>query len=668
MNSQHLSDIHCALVERITRHQYQMVSDEIWQESINLWQQTFDRQSGWSDIGLHQAEQDGQLIQAYFQRVLSLACEYHRTQSAVPAYCAIQAIEYWYQVNPHHWNWWWREIGLQRILGPIALLLEAVLPASLKQRIGEQFPRQATMTGANKADLANVMAYGALLMVDEVTFKRAMQALDETILVSVGEGVQADCSYHQHGAQLQNGGYGESFMAAVLPWVHVTRDTPYRFPIESQRVLVDYFLRGTVWMTRGGQWDLSTCGRAIAKPDLEKPNARFNLISQADMLTELFPQYSSFLTKYVRHLQGHDYPFSGFKPFWRSDYAVAANQKFAVSVKGNSCRTIPIEQGNQENTLGFWLGFGSMNINVSGIEYHNIFPYWDWRRIPGVTNPQIARAPHEWGQVEQKTHWAGGVSNGRWGLFSFELDVLQTTGLKSWFFFEDIIVALGAGISSTHQQEVRTTINQCHYEQLVWRDGQCCNESMIGEVKRWVHHANVGYVLHGRAAQLICSPRGASWQRINQNLSDELLSGEVFELSIDHGIEPSNTDYCYTLLPGSTANQTQRYADAPRARVIVNNASVQAVRCQERMASVFYQPGSVCFDHGVVIEVDKACLVICEKDPFGYSVSVATPGKAESIELILNQYDQRFVIKIETPSQSERLGETVFHYIDTQPK
>ncbi|WP_367988864.1 polysaccharide lyase family 8 super-sandwich domain-containing protein [Vibrio sp. NTOU-M3] len=665
MISQHLTQIQSAVVDEVSLQQITLIPRDQWHQNVQQWQREFSRSFGWRDIPLSEAEQDGQVIHCYLQRVLTLACEYHSSQSPLAAEYALQALDYWYEVNPQNWNWWWNQIGRQRLLGPIALMLAPILPDDLKAQMKADLPDEATMTGANKADLAHGMAFGALLTGNEATFEAAMNAICETIEVTEGEGIQADYSYQQHGPQLQNGGYGESFINVALPWAYVTSNTPFSFPLKLQRLLGEYYLRGTVWMTRNGYWDYNVCGRAIAKPDLEKPFGRQILCAQARMLRALFPQYSYFLESYIGHLNGETYPFAGFKHFWCSDYAVSANSKYAVTVKGNSQRTNPIETGNQENLLGFWLGFGSMNIGATGLEYRDIFPYWDWRRVPGVTNPQVAMPAHEWGRVEQQTHWTGGVSNGRWGIFTFELDVQETQGLKSWFFFDDMVIALGAGICSSHEEEIRTTINQCHFEQTLWRDGVSDAGAIKGDARDWVHHGKIGYVLHGGVAQLKCEERGSNWYRINHHLSEEPVSGEVFELTISHGIKPNNASYQYTILPGATASDTQAYANAPQANIIANQRDVQAVQHHERIGCVFYRPTSLDLGNGLEITVDEPCVLACEAEPHGYSVSVATPGRATVVEIIFSQEGHQYPLTVETHAGNGRLGESGFYSIYT---
>lgn len=55
-----------------------------------------------------------------------------------------------------------------------------------------------------------------------------------------------------------------------------------------------------------------------------------------------------------------------------------------------SVRTENAECVNKEDTLGAHLADGAAYTLVDGTEYVDIFPVWDWRKVPGV----LARQEH----------------------------------------------------------------------------------------------------------------------------------------------------------------------------------------------------------------------------------------------------------------------------------
>lgn len=83
---------------------------------------------------------------------------------------------------------------------------------------------------------------------------------------------------------------------------------------------------------------------------------------------------------------------------------------------------------------------GATNIRVNGNEYADIFPVWEWDRIPGTTLPAgEKRNPVDWGSKGTCT-FTGGVSDGKYGVMTFKMDdygvKAQNHGLCSttkWF-------------------------------------------------------------------------------------------------------------------------------------------------------------------------------------------------------------------------------------------
>jgi hypothetical protein len=83
----------------------------------------------------------------------------------------------------------------------------------------------------------------------------------------------------------------------------------------------------------------------------------------------------------------------GHRHFWKSDYSVLRraasvtqplSSSFMVSVRMVSSRTLNTECGNEEGKQGENLADGVTTVYVTGREFENIFPVWNWRLIPGT--------------------------------------------------------------------------------------------------------------------------------------------------------------------------------------------------------------------------------------------------------------------------------------------
>ena len=89
-------------------------------------------------------------------------------------------------------------------------------------------------------------------------------------------------------------------------------------------------------------------------------------------------------------------------------------------------------------------------ITVDGDEYATVYPTYDWAHCPGTTT--AARLVQDYsnsGRFTNGTSHTIGVSNGQYGACAYAMDKKGTQVKKGYFFFDDEIVALGSGITSS---------------------------------------------------------------------------------------------------------------------------------------------------------------------------------------------------------------------------
>ena len=118
---------------------------------------------------------------------------------------------------------------------------------------------------------------------------------------------------------------------------------------------------------------------------------------------------------------------------------------------------------NSEGLLSHHLADGCFVLMRSGREYRDIYGVWDWQKIPGTTvrqEPELKGSPRRMGT----TDFVGGVSDGDYGLAACDFERNGLTAKKSWFFFDEGVVCLGAGISAAPGGAVVTTLNQCNLD------------------------------------------------------------------------------------------------------------------------------------------------------------------------------------------------------------
>ena len=216
-----------------------------------------------------------------------------------------------------------------------------------------------------------------------------------------GDGLMADGSFHQHGALLQSGSYGAGLMTDVLNFVKLSAGTAFAIPTAPLQVLVHYLTAGQQYMIRAGDtvpsatWLIPSRGREIVRPGNGTFESAAVVVGIDAVLKRLSSQGSADasiaqLQSFQRVLQRELPPVSSTRIFPDSDYAVHHRPGFSQDVRTWSRRTENAECVNDENELGAHLADGAAYTYVDGTEYTNIFPVWDWRKVPGV----LARQSH----------------------------------------------------------------------------------------------------------------------------------------------------------------------------------------------------------------------------------------------------------------------------------
>ena len=311
-------------------------------------------------------------------------------------------------------------------------------------------------------------------------------------------------SFQQHGAQLYTAGYGYGYVQGLLKYASFGAGTPFGFTPLQTRVLLDYLLDGAQWCIRGDTMEYTSFGRGLARAG--GGAAALGFIPMLPNAISICGGYrQAELEAFQQRLSGGpSTALTGNRNFWRSDFMVHHRPAFSISVKTSSTRTLQPETGNGEALKNLHLGDGVTLIQRTGNEYDDIMAVWDWRRLPGTTIEQgtySLKPAADWGVYGNSTH-AGGVSDGTDGAAVFNYSRLGVAAKKSWFFFGDVMVALGAAINApAATNPVLTTLNQSLLKGDVhYRTGggtSTLSGSASPSTLEWVHHDGTGYFFPG---------------------------------------------------------------------------------------------------------------------------------------------------------------------------
>ena len=154
-----------------------------------------------------------------------------------------KGLAYWYAKKPSSLNWWHGEIGVPKKLAAILLMIRGELSGpELEQGLRIIERSRFGRTGQNKVWLAGNNLMRGLLTDDEALVAEARDQIAEEIVVTDGEGIQDDWSFHQHGPQIQFGNYGLAYAEGLSFWLRVLDGTPYMFS-DAQCAVIEKLMR-----------------------------------------------------------------------------------------------------------------------------------------------------------------------------------------------------------------------------------------------------------------------------------------------------------------------------------------------------------------------------------------------------------------------------------------
>ena len=585
----------------------------------------------------------------------NLAILYRSEGTAELGAAVRKALEAWVERNPQSDNWWYNCIGTPHEIGTVLLIMrDAFLPEEVPGSL-EIVRRGRTRPGPDSTHQVRIGLIAAVLAEDEAGAEAILSALWPIVRVGEGEGIQADTSYHFHGPQLHSGGYGRTHSMTVARLVAVVAGTRFAAPLEIVEAFSRFILDGSQWMLRGGAFEVTVRGRETSRPEEDmRPDLAQICRSMLEASAPRKMEWQAFLSR-LETAGTPDAAVSlhGARHFWKSDLLVRQSEKYFGSVKMNSVRTCGTESGNGEGLTNYYLLFGCSLLMQRGDEYRNIYPVWDWHRLPGATCTAAERVlpSIEFGVgSEGTTRFVGGVTDGSVGLSAWVLDRDGVYARKACALLDNAIAAVGTGINGPKDGLLQTGVNQCWLNGEVWmKDALGVRQLSGGAAKdsiEWVWHDGVGYCFApGQQVVLRVGPQDGGWDRImdmadaleyRETLPKGLAEKPIFSVWIEHDYGVQNGSYEYAIFPGTELKDMPRAVADSAELVKANSTGVQAFwdKTIQRTLCAFYTAGSA-----AGVTVDSPCLVIGQETPEGVFMTVCNPeNEALSVSI---QYKQQ---------------------------
>lgn len=591
----------------------------------------------------------------------------------------IKGFEYWYTRWPYNkMNWWYNRIAHPRDLG---LALIAVYPG--KKKITEEpifksitskwrselgrpdIPNNPTTAGANKCDIAMQWIYRSCLTRNLEDMEFAVQQARIPISFTMGEGIQHDWSYRQHGAQLYIAGYGLEFIQLVTRQSYYLVGTPYTLSGESLEILSNYVRNTYLKTIRGQRLNYNVFGRSITR---QNSTSQLRVIPVLEMLKEIDTTNAGEYDDAIKRIKKEVSASYGIKPsqthYYRGEYTLLTRPEFTFDVRMASNRMVRSEYDYYENKRGFFLTDGGTSVTVHGEEYGTIIPLWDWTKIPGTTVPSLKTMVRADSYIfKGRSSYAGGVTDGLYGVTAFDMfnnqelyaynDDIGTNGVpkaenprlpaldfgakKSWFIFDKEIVCLGTGIYSGHDEPINTTVEQRRKvdDITISRNGQQSVLSATGTQSYtdldWIHNDKVAYFFPFKGNINVENERKTGkWSDVSLSFSnDSQVTEDMFTVWFNHGVKPANESYAYIIVPNTSSPEEAKNYKVSDIEILANNDSVQAVY-NKRLGVyglAFYKAGSF-KKNGLAVESESGCvLLIKDADKSEATIYVADPQK-----------------------------------------
>ena len=542
----------------------------------------------------------------------------------------------------HTFNWWSWFVGGPEHMTDIMFMLEDEISLEDRKRYLKCFKWITTFMCNRKENAMSrisICTKVALATEDAEMLQREYSDFDLRLVLTEREnGPHIDYVDYTHGFP-HNMSYGILNLDRVLLVASVLSGTPLEFsnPQQYNQFGMAKFMYEPAMYC--GQGFSMFIGRSLTRAGYETGvSAIINLLP---MIGVVGPDEDAYLKKLVKRNSVHerirkkirsgcsfyylakyneiiadesisyenDYEYA--HSWFTGDRAAQHRNDYAIGIALSSNRQITYESINGENKTGWYTGDGATYLytkyddnayeTVNFIKNTNIA-----YRFPGTTEDERKREARS---IRYSKGWrptksyAGSVQiqdkyivaamdyesfnfdgpdenlvddGGGVGLAVHKNDLASK---KSWFCFDDEIVYLSAGITSTMNSKVNTTLDHRRivkdeeFSQFVSAGGEVEKLEKQDFEKKYIAPKWVN--MEGHVGFLFLED---SEVYVNRYVSEECGGQSYFEVGISHGVNPTDSSYAYAVIPYATNEKLDKYYKDPDVEIISNTSAIQAVR------------------------------------------------------------------------------------------
>ena len=320
-------------------------------------------------------------------------------------------------------NWWYNQIGTPNSLVSLMLLVGDELDQEIVRKaqpiIGRAHSEApGARPGGDRIKICGIQAKNCLFTGDMETFNKVVRIIENEIKHSEwvgatygygfrhipsgfenremgGRGIMHDNSFHHRVDGVNNTlSYGLGYAAAFVEWANYVAGTRFEFSQEKLSKLIDYFLDGICKTAVFGKYpDFGAKNRSISRQGALNPYGAEmpeKLLLVSDYRKNELQEIADIRNKGIKPTLSH----ATF--YWDTEHFTLQRPGWFTSVRMYSTRTHNMEQPyNSEGFFNHHRGDGANHISVTGDEYYDIAPVYDYQKIPGTTVMQKTVMPED---------------------------------------------------------------------------------------------------------------------------------------------------------------------------------------------------------------------------------------------------------------------------------
>ncbi len=528
------------------------------------------------------------------------------------------------------------------------------------------FESAAMMSSVEMMDVIAEVSKKSISVVSQTTYGESFWT----------EGLTADGAGWGHGMQCLVWGYPIHGTSAALNNLNRFQGSPWVQKLSRENIdCLFRFFRASAFLYHKG----------IEPPALSRQSANWegatpraipsNLLVEnlLDNWTSSFtPEQLAELRQFKREAEQHklimeNYPdgdYHGTRYFFNNDNFAKKTSAYYSLISMASLRCDGIESFHKKaDAYNLYTCDGMTFFQRAGNEYKLAMGAWNLTAPPGVTARQldVLQPFTNWRGYTSKRNFAAGATRGgengvagfifekmnasakknvndRTGLDEKNPDILGIKAFKSYFWFGDMFLAMGAGISDLSDSSDRpiwtvldqtlgkdeilenTGLQEIHGEKITWVENNGFSYAVLPE------YTDGGIFFNIEKRQTFYDSLNVE----NRALGEKPEKVVVFQMWIDHGNEPENANYAYLV----NCNP-DKLEEIPR--VLQNDTLIQAACSSDgkTLEAMFYAPGQKLRFGNYWFEVSAPCAFMLEEKNKQLYFTVCDAKMDENLRQIL---------------------------------